>query len=1020
MRLQTLGGMALEGSAFSRPKPLLLLTYLAVEGRQPRRHVAELFWPGARDRMKALTVALARLRQGAPDAIGADATHAWSSVDLDAERFLAAAREARHGDAVTLYTGPFLADFDPRHHGGEVEEWVYQTREYLAGHARRALLAVAESHAERGQLAAAATHAERAYGLPGAAPPERDDMQRIHALLHASRSPTARRVAEEARALGIDPGTASDTARAPGPSADRPRPASRVPQRVGAFVGRARERASITALLVQRDGRLVTLVGPPGVGKSRLAERVALDRAEHGDLAGVTLVQAGALRSASELPAALAAALELTPRRAASPLDTVCEALGETPTLLVLDDVEALAADDERRLASVLETLLQRCPGLRLLTTSRRRLALEHERCVPLEGLAYPRDDRADLAEVRGADAVRLFEQRAGRVRPGFAVGEDDVAGMLTICRIVDGSPLALELAASWVRAMSVADIAAELDRGLDLLVADHRDAGARHASMRSALDASWRLLDARERGVLGALSVLVDGFDRAAAQAVAEAGPRDLATLIDASLLRSDGAGGYALHPLVRQYAVDRLTEHPTSLRLARSRQVEHYVALLCAAETDLDGSERQAAAIARVAGALPNVLAAWRCAAEDGAIDALWQACRPLQRFFSQRGGMDEGAALAFAHAHAHLASDDPSQRALVGRLLAAEAWFRYRAGAVPLARAATTRALDLLRGAESDAVEDADTASDRQRACARAEVSALNTLANVAQRGGDLRAAERHLAAGLERARASDEAAQRTMLLNNLALLTKARGAHAEAEELLLEALSLNRARSDLRSAARNLVNLGSLLVVAGRPQDAVAHLEEGVRLATVLGYDALMPDLLACLGGAMYTLGDLDQALERYRASLERSEAYGDATAVAHAHAWLARVEATRGDERAAHRHLAAALPLAHAVGDAWLVSNCLLGLAERSLAADDLSGAALLVGAAEALDAIAPDDAERLDAAKRRVADALAPATLRSALRRGASRSIERIALDADNATRRPPLRAEAAPGATRS
>lgn len=1012
--------MALEGSAFSRPKPLLLLTYLAVEGRQPRRHVAELFWPHARDRMKALTVALARLRQGVSDAIGADATHVWSSVDLDAERFLAAAREARHGDAVALYAGPFLADFDARHHGAEVEEWVYETREYLAGHARRALLAVAETNAERGRLAAAATHAERAYQLPGAAPPEGDDLHRLHVLLQASSSPTARRASAEARALGIESNADPDTARASGPSADRPRPASRVPQRAGAFVGRARDRASIAALLAEPDGRLVTLIGPPGVGKSRLAERIALDRAERGDLGAVTLVQAGALRSAADLPAALSAALELTPRRAASPLDTVCEALGEMPTLLVLDDVEALAADDGRRLASVIETLLRRCPGLRLLATSRQRLALDHERCVPLEGLAYPRDERAGPSEVRGADAVRLFEQRAQRVRPDFTIGEDDVAGMLAICRIVDGAPLALELAASWARAMSVADIAAELGRGLDLLVADHRDAGARHTSMRSALDASWRLLSAREGAVLAALSVLEDGFDRAAAQAVADAGPRDLASLVDASLLRSDGAGGYALHPLVRQDAVDRLTAHPTSQRRARSRQVAHYVALLSAAEADLDGSERQAAAIARVAGALPHVLAAWRCAADDGAIDALWQACRPLQRFFSQRGGMDEGAALAFAYAHARLASDDPSQQALAGRLLAAEAWFRYRAGAVALARAAATRALDLLRNAAPITVGDADALADGARVCARAEVSALNTLANVAQRGGDLRAAERYLAEGIERARASDEPAQRTMLLNNLALLKKAHGAYHEAEDLLLEALGLNRARSDLRSAARNLVNLGSLLVVAGRPVDAVAHLEDGVRLATELGYDALMPDLLACLGGAMYTLGDLDEALERYRGALQRSEAFGDTTAVARAHAWLARVEADRGDEHAARRRLATALPLAHAVGDAALVATCLIGLAERHLAAEDPTAAARYVGAAEAVGAIDPHDAERLDATKRCVADALPPATLRSALRRGASRSIERIALDAERAARRPSLSPGGAPAATRS
>jgi len=1028
MRLRTLGGTALEASSFSRPKPLLLLTYLAIEGRRHRRHVAELFWPTARDHMKALTVALARIRRGAPDALDADTEHVWARVTTDVEPFLASVREHRHDEALALYRGPFLEGFHPRHCGAEVEEWVYRTREYLAGHARRSLLAIAELEAERGRLAEAATRAEHAFDLPGAATAEADDLRRMHAVLCAAGSPVARVVAEEAQTLGVD---LAHVERPAPPMLQRPGPqrdAAAAFDRASSFVGRMHERAEVGALVTEADGRLVTLVGPPGTGKSRLAEEVARDHARRAHfVGGVHVVPTGSLQAGSELPSALARALAPGADPLDDPLDAVCAAIDERATLVVLDDIERFVAGDDRSLPRALSTLLHRCPSLRLLTTSRRRLALERECTYPVEGLSFPRGERSDLAEARRTDAVTLFEHRARRVRPGFVVDAESLPGVLEICRLVDGLPLALELAASWVRALSVADIALELGRGLDLLVADHHDAPPRRASVRSALDASWRLLTQGQRATLAALSLLADGFDRAAARAVADAGPPRLAALVDASLLRSDGAGGYALHPLVRQYACERLRSQTSSYRRARSRQRRHHVELLRAYEADLDGSERQSAAMQRLEATLPNLLTAWRSAAEDGALADLWDACRPLQRYFTQRGGVDATAAEAFAYAHTRLASDAAGQRTLVARLLAAEAWFRFRAGRAALARAAAVRALDLLRAAARErratpATSDAER--DRDRAGARAEVSALNTLAQVAQHQGDLAAAERRLHEALRVQRGPNDVGQRTMLLNNLALLKKANGAFEESEALLLEALALNHERRNLRSVARNLVNLGSLLVLTGRPDDAEAHLEDGLRLTAEIGYEALVPDLLANLGGASFARGDLERARARYLEALGHPDAGADTTATARSWCRLARVEAARGDHDAALRCLATALPMAHAVDDAGLVASCLVERAELHLAGDEPTFAAQLVGAIDAVGALEPADRARLDGLRDAVAAALPGSALRSALARGTEMPLARVVAAAAGppagAPAGPPVSPVAAPAGTRS
>jgi predicted ATPase len=254
---------------------------------------------------------------------------------------------------------------------------------------------------------------------------------------------------------------------------------------------------------------------------------------------------------------------------ATDPVGQLRAYVGGRALLLVLD-----GADEVLDEPAVLDDLLQHAPQLKILATSRVRLGHEAEWLLPLAGLDLP----AGPADLEVAGASQLFLQRARQV--GVMLGEEDRVHVARICALVAGLPLGLVLAAARLRGLSCAEIAAGLSRGLDLLgpppgdAADTPGCDGRHATMRVILASTWRLLTARQRAALERLAVLRDGFGREAALNVAAVALPDLLALVDASLLACDAAGRYALHPLVRRYAAERLAARPDEADEAAGRQ--------------------------------------------------------------------------------------------------------------------------------------------------------------------------------------------------------------------------------------------------------------------------------------------------------------------------------------------------------------------------------------------------------------------------------------------------------------
>lgn len=586
MNLLTLGGLELTGTAIARPKPLLLLAYLALEGSRDRRHLAELFWPDAADPLNSLSAALKQLKHYAPGSVEGSATQVSSPAACDAKAFLQKVEAGRNEEALTLYRGPFLGSVYLTGWSAELEEWVYSTREFLAGRARHLLLFLGEARAGNGNSGEAAKHAERAYLLPGAAQPEPEELTRIHALLVAGNSPYLRTLRQDALSFGLELPASAEAVREGFRRAATPIPRQALPRRSTSFVGRDVERVEIANGFARTDCSLLTLTGPGGVGKSRLAERIAHDLYERLP-DGVFFVALEALGDARLVAPTVAGTLGLTLQGSDDPLVQVARYIGDKTMLLVLDNYEHLLAE-----ATLPARLLRACPNLKLLVTSRERLNLEEEWIVALEGLAVPTEPFP--AEASHHDAIELFLERAKRARLSFTLTPEELPHVVRICQQVQGLPLGIELAAAWVKLLSCREIAEEIGRTADFLASSSRNVPERHKSIRAVFEGSWRLLSPKEQEVLRKLSVFRGGFVREAAAEVAGATIPVLASLVDKSLLQVADSSRYDLHPLLGQYSREELVTSKTEYEEVHRRYVAYFVSLAEKAEPHLLNAEQ------------------------------------------------------------------------------------------------------------------------------------------------------------------------------------------------------------------------------------------------------------------------------------------------------------------------------------------------------------------------------------------------------------------------------------------
>ncbi|MCB0180454.1 MAG: AAA family ATPase, partial [Anaerolineae bacterium] len=305
-----------------------------------------------------------------------------------------------------------------------------------------------------------------------------------------------------------------------------------LPRQPTSFIGRRTEITRLRERLTDPDCRLLTVVGPGGIGKTRLAIEAAA--AVTPNFAhGVYFAPLQGIYSGDYLVSAIAEAVNFSLSGHLEPLAQVLNYLSDKMMLLLLDNFEQLVAQGG---PAIVMELLAAAPQIKLMVTSREVINLREEWLYPVRGLPVPPTDQPDGSDAD--DAVQLFVARARQVQPDFSA-DDEREAVLQICRLVEGIPLAVELAASWTKTLSCPAIAAEIQRSLDFLVTPLRNVSDRHRSMAAVFDTSWQLLSENEQHVFKRLSVFRGGFQRAAAEPVAGATLATLAALVDKSLLR-------------------------------------------------------------------------------------------------------------------------------------------------------------------------------------------------------------------------------------------------------------------------------------------------------------------------------------------------------------------------------------------------------------------------------------------------------------------------------------------------
>src|SRR5215217_8185092 len=702
------------------------------------------------------------------------------------------------------------------------------------------------------------------------------------------------------------PGTAPETADA-SPCSYAP-----LPLPLTSLLGREREVTTLVSLLQAGDIRLVTLTGAGGSGKTRLAlEVAALLQGTFAD--GVVFVDLAPLRDTEFVLPTIASVLGVRERLGQPLLEPLSRFLAPKLLLLLLDNCEQVLGA-----APQIAALVAACPRLSILATSRAALRVRGEREVPLLPLPLPVSERrSSIAELADVPSVALFLQRAAANQPTFTLSTENAVAVAATCRRLDGLPLAIELAAAWVRVLPPAALLDRLEQRLLLLTGGSRDLPGRQRTMRDTIAWSYDLLPPQEQTLFRRLAVFVGGWTLDATEEVANlVGTSNvlagLETLLSASLIQSEerfhGERRFTMLEAVREFALGRLREDDDQGLATEHAYVGYFHSLAEEAYVELVGAQ-QCTWLARLDAEDANIRAALLWDLEHGLAESAVRMARALWRYWSARGRLIEG-----------------------------RSWLE--------------RALSLPGVAQTPVSVRAD---------------AHNALGNLLGDSAEYTPARQHYQQALTLRRELADSDGIAGALNNLGIVAAWLGDYDGALALHKESLDLRQARRDAFDMAMSHSNVGDVLLAQGDFTGAQKYQEEGLRLRGLI-HDAV--------GSAysVYNLGEIARlrgdtaAAARYLAdSLDRFAALGEKIGIAYAECSLGDLASQEGVTARAAQLLECALRTRTEMGDKRGVIECLEALAMAAIrSGEDQAGIRLLAAAAaerEALSCPVPPSTE---------------------------------------------------------
>ena len=919
---------------FESNKVRALLACLAMEPHHPhsRETLAGLLWPDHPEETARhnLRQALSNLRQAIRDrqadppflriTRGTVQFNPDSDYHLDAAHFdsLVAASDAHAHtrletckpciqwleQAVELYGGDFLEGLFV---GDSVsfEEWALLRRERFHRLALDKLYHLANHYERRRDYSHARHYARRQVELE----PWREEahQQLMRLLAHSGQRSTAlaqyercRRVLAEE--LGVEPDEQTQ-ALYERIRAARSSPPHNLPTQLTPFFGRQEDLAEIAERLANPACRLLTLLGPGGIGKTRLALHAAAEQVR-GFLNGIFFVPLAAISSPRFLAATIAEAVGFVFSGEQDPRVQLLNYLRGKEMLLVLDNFEHLltppplhsaqnrGAESERS-TDLLVNILTQAPCIKILATSRESLNLRAEWLLEVQGLALPEPDVAVGAE--SYSAVQLFVETARRVDASFALAGETAPSAIRICHLLEGMPLGIELAAAAVRAYPCEQIAAQIEQDLDFLSTSMRDVPARHRSMRAVFDHSWRLLTRAEQEATEKLSVFRDPFRPEAARAVAGAEPDMLMALAARSFLSPDRAGRYNMHQLLKQYSAHKLEDSPRQQKETRTLHCRYYADFLHRLEKDLIGIHQQET-VAEIGAVIEDVRAAWEWGLMHQEFDAIGRMQGSLYRFYLARNWFQEGAE-AFEQATKSVQAAQGEESLLLVRIWTHQAEFYAWRGRYDPAKELLQRSITICRASQVQQ-ELATTLTTRglisywlgeyatARECFEESLSiarqvgdtytivqGLNSLANIiCDEAADFERAGPLYEESLALARQIGDRNSEARVLINQGALAHEQGDYAEARRLYQESLELYRALDNRRGISAVLNNLGQVARLLGEYESARALVQESLDIKRETGNRTAMVNSLMQLGNLACTVGEYEEASRWYGQAL----------------------------------------------------------------------------------------------------------------------------------------------------